>query len=71
MKLPRYILLTVTSPNGVEVKIERKELVTCKDCIHSKDTDYQDTYFCTRRTHAQDFLVHGLDYCSYGERKEE
>ena len=47
-------------------------VVRCKDCKHSKDTgDYQDTYFCTSRTHAQDFLVHSLDYCSYGERIEE
>ena len=50
---------------------EAEEIVRCKDCKHSKDTgDYQDTYFCTSRTHAQDFLVHSLDYCSYGERKE-
>lgn len=52
--------------------IDAVEVVRCRNCIYSRDTgDYQDSYFCGNRTHAQDFLVHSLDYCSYGERSEE
>ena len=51
--------------------IDAVEVVRCRNCIYSRDTgDYQDSYFCGNRTHAQDFLVHSLDYCSYGERSE-
>ena len=52
--------------------IDAVEVVRCRDCKFSKDTgDYQDTYQCTSRTHAQDYLVHSLDFCSYGVRKDE
>lgn len=65
MKLPRYILLTVTNPKGVEVKIERKELVTCKDCIHWDNVDNE---YCCRL----DVLgMESDDFCSLGKRRED
>ena len=71
MKLPRYILVTVTNPKGVEVKIDAKELVMCKDCIHKYERPmfrWNEAY-CTCGFTDERYNPNG--FCYHGERLGE
>ena len=69
MKLPNDEIVHYKSNDGVNVIIERTELVRCKDCKHHEDflSDDGDKVLCW--VHDVDIVMAKNDYCSYGEKK--
>ena len=70
MKLPNDEIVHYKSNDGVNVIIERTELVRCKDCKWCEErrtANYLPFYYCLRI----DSSVKDDDYCSYGERKDD
>lgn len=45
------------------------EVVRCKDCEYAKHNNRCDALFCKLRKEAT--MVKAMDFCSYGERRED